>query len=402
MRLSTNTIYEQGLTSVTVQQELLMKTSQQLSTGKRILTPADDPIAAAQVLNISQSDSINTQYAQNRNNAQSGLALSESILGSISGLIQNVRDTAVYAGNGVLMTANERAILAGTVRSQLEELIGQANTTDSSGRYLFSGYQGTTKPFSQTSTGVEYLGDQGQRMVQVSASRQIALSNSGSDIFESIKSGNGVFVTAADGVNTGSGVIDNGSVTNPSQLTGQSYQIKFNATDPSLYDVVNTTTGLTVSSDNAYVSGNAVSFDGLQLNITGSPAAGDSFTVNPSANQSLFKTINDLITTLTAPVVTQADNAKLSNGVSAALQGLDNSLNHILINRSSIGSRQQEVDTLQSIGTDLGLQYQQSLSQLQDVDYAKAISDLNQQQVYLQAAQKAFQKVSGLSLFNFM
>lgn len=123
--------------------------------------------------------------------------------------------------------------------------------------------------------------------------------------------------------------------------------------EPDEFDAPDDDDDIVVSTGNSYVSGNAISFEGIQFNITGSPAAGDTFTVNSSANQSLFKIIDDLITTLTAPVVTPADNAKLANGVSAALQGLDNSFNHILINRSSIGSRQQEVDTLQSIGADL-------------------------------------------------
>lgn len=399
MRLSTNTIYEQNVTSILVQQESLQKTQQQVSTGRRILTPADDPVAAAQALNISQTDSINTQYAENRNNAKDSLALSETILGGISDLVQDVRTTAVYAGNGVL-TVTERTILADTLRSRLEELIGKANTTDSAGRYLFSGYQGTTKPFSQTATGVQYSGDQGQRLFQAAASRQIAISDSGSDIFERIKNGNGVFVTAAGAVNTGSGVVSSGSVANPASLTGQSYRIDF--TGPATYNVVNTTTSTTLSTGNAYISGSAISFDGLQFDIEGSPANGDTFTVTPSTNQSLFTTIANLITTLTAPVSTQADSAKLSNGVNTALQNLDKSLDHIVTNRASIGARLQEVDALQSIGADLGQQYQQTLSQLQDVDYARAISDLNRQQVYLEAAQKAFSKVAGLSLFNYI
>lgn len=400
MRLSTNTIYEQNVTSILVQQEGLQKTQQQVSTGRRILTPADDPVAAAQALNISQADSLNTQYAKNRTNANDSLALSDTILGGISDLVQDVRTTAVYAGNGVL-TPTERTILADTLRSRMEELIGKANSTDSSGRYLFSGYQGTTRPFSQTATGVQYAGDQGQRLTQATASRQIAISDSGSDIFERIKNGNGVFATAAGAGNTGTGVVSSGSVVNPASLTGQSYRIDFTGTG-STYNVVNTTTSTTLSTGNAYISGSTISFDGLQFNIEGSPVNGDTFTVTPSTNQSLFTTIANLITTLTAPVITLADGAKLSNGVNTALQNLDKSLDHIVTSRAAIGARLQEMDALQSIGEDLGQQYQQSLSQLQDVDYARAISDLDRQQVYLEAAQKAYNKVSGLSLFNYI
>ena len=398
MRLSTNTIYELSLASMTSQQNLLQKTQQQISTGKRILTPSDDPVAAAQVLNVAQRDSINTQYATNLTVAQESLALSETALGSVSDLIQSVREAAVSAGNGA-MTNTERKILADALLSnELQELVGKANVTDSSGRYLFSGYQGGTKPFSQAPNGlIQYDGDQGQRMVQAASARQIPLSDSGSNIFESVKSGNGYFMTAAGGSNTGSGVVGTGSVVDPTLLAG--YRIDFISS--STYSVTNTTTGSVVT-PNSYVSGGAISLPGLQFDIKGSPAVGDTFTVNPSSKQSLFTTVVDLINLLKTPIITQADSTKLTNGLNAALQGLDNGLDHVLVCRSSVGSRQNEVDSLQSIGADLGQQYQQSMSQLQDIDYAKAISDLSKQQANLEAAQKTFNKVSGLSLFNYM
>ena len=422
MRLSTNTIYELSLASMTSQQNLLQKTQQQISTGKRILTPSDDPIAAAQVLNIAQRDSINSQYATNRITAQDSLALSETALGGVTDLIQSVRESAVSAGNGA-MTNTDRKILADALLSnQLQELIGMANATDSSGRYLFSGYQGATKPFSQDLDGlhIQYNGDQGQRMVQAASSRQIPLSDSGSNIFESVKSGNGSFVTAAGESNKGSGVVGTGSVVDPVALNGSpyAYQITFVGSSGRYYvsdtttmppTILDTTkTPISACDDPttppliSYVSGGAISLPGLQFDITGSPAAGDTFTVNPSSKQSLFTTVVDLIEILKKPVLSPADSTKLTNGLNAALQGLDNGLDHVLVCRSSVGSRQNEVDSLQSIGADLGQQYQKSMSQLQDVDYAKAISDLSKQQANLEAAQKTFNKVSGLSLFNYM
>ena len=136
MRLSTNTIYEQNVTAILLQQESLQKVQQQVATGKRMQTPADDPVAAAQALNISQAASINTQYSVNRDNAKSSLALSETILSSISALIQDVRTEAVSAGSGTL-TNSDRTSLANTLRGKLDELVGLANATDSSGRYLY-------------------------------------------------------------------------------------------------------------------------------------------------------------------------------------------------------------------------------------------------------------------------
>lgn len=404
MRLSTNTIYEQSVNAILLQQESVQKTQQQVATGKRMQTPADDPIAAARALNVAQAASINTQYDENRNNAKTSLALSDTILSSISTLIQDVRTDVVSAGNGALNNS-DRTSLANTLRGRLEELVGLTNATDSSGNYLFSGYQGATKPFSQTLTGAQYYGDQGQRLIQVASSRQIALSDSGTDIFERIKNGNGVFVTAIGAANNGSAVISSGLVADPASLTGQDYRIDFTvAAGVTTYSVVNTTTSTTLSSNNPYTSGSTISFDGLQFDIQGVPSNGDTFTVAPTTepNRSLFTTINDLIDTLATPVITSANLSNLAAGLSTALLNLDNGLDRVLNTQSSIGTRLQELDSLQSTGVDLNLQYQQNLSQLQDVDYTKAISDLTRQQTYLEAAQKAFHTVSGLSLFNYL
>jgi len=402
MRVSTNSVYELGVASILRQQEGLLKTQQQVSTGRRILTPADDPVAAARALDVTQAESLNTQYAENRNDAATSLGLAESVLQAVTSLVHDVRTVALTAGNPILID-RDRASLATGLRGRLDELIGLANSVDGAGEHLFSGYQGRTKPFAQTAAGVQYSGDQGQRLIQASASRQIAVSDSGTDVFERIKNGNGVFVATAAAANSGSGVISPGTVVTPASLTGHDYQITFSvAAGAVTYNVVDTTTATTLSTANPYTSGNSISFDGLQLEIQGTPADGDQFTVAPSTNQSLFRTLSDLIAVVAAPLSGQNGSAKLINGLNAALLNLDHGLDNILGIRAAIGTRLQEVDALQSAGDGLAVQYQQTLSQLQDVDYAKAIATLNQQQVYLEAAQKSFMKVSGLSLFEYI
>lgn len=402
MRISTNTMYETGTNMMLQQQEKLMKTQQQLSTGRKILTPSDDPISAAQVLNIAQSASLNEQYSVNRNSANSSLSLEENVLRKVTTVLQDLHSTTVYAGNSSL-TDNERKILATELRSHLESLVGLANTTDEKGQYLFSGYQAQTKPFVQTGLAVTYAGDQGQRLNQVGSARQLAVSDSGTDIFERIKNGNGVFSTAADPLNMGTGVIDVGSVLTPASLTGNDYEITFNVSGGvTTYDIVDTTTPATVSSGNPYTSNSAISFAGMQLSIKGNPVNGDKFTVSPSQNQSIFSTVSDLITALEAPSSGQPGGTRLANSLNSVLQNVNNSLEHVLTKQASIGARLQEIETLESVGDDQNIQFEQLLSNLQDVDFAKAISDLKRQQLYLEAAQQSYVKVSGLSLFNYI
>lgn len=183
MRISTNTIYEQGVVRINDLQSGLAKTQQQLSTGRRILTPADDPVAAARALEVSQSQAVNAQFATNRQTAVGSLSAVENALTGVTSLLQDVRVITINAGNATL-SDTERGYLATELRGRFDELLGLANTTDGTGNYLFSGYQSTTQPFDQTATGVTYVADQGQRMLQVDSARQLAISASGQAIFQ--------------------------------------------------------------------------------------------------------------------------------------------------------------------------------------------------------------------------
>lgn len=405
LRISTSTVYDQNQMQFNMQQTLLMHTQLQVSSGRRMVTPADDPAAAARVLEITQSDSMNTQYATNRTSATNSLSLVDGAFQNISNLLQTMRQSATAAGNGVLTNA-ERQAMASDLNAQLQDLIGQANSTDGAGNYLFSGFQGTTKPFTQTAAGVAYNGDDGQRMVQVAASRQMAMTDPGSDLFMRVKTGNGTFTAQAAPANTGGGVISTGVVTNPALWNGANYSVAFTvAAGVTSYTVTQTSApaGVVVPAT-PFVSGQAIAFNGIQFDVKGAPANGDTFTVAPSSNQSIFQTVQNLVNVLNQPVTAgvASSSAQLQQGVQDALNGIDNALNQVLTSRASIGSRMNELDALKAGGNLMGLQYQQSLSTLQDLDYAKAISDLNRQQMTLQAAQKSFVQVAGLTLFAYM
>ncbi len=406
MRISTNTIYETGTSQLGTLQSGIAKTQLELSTGRRILTAADDPIGAARALEVTQSQSVNTQFATNRQNAKNSLSQVELALGGTTSLIQDVQTLTVNAGNGALSQADRESI-AEELQGRLDDLFGLGNSADGAGGFLFSGFRSTTLPFTKTATGAQYQGDQGQRNLQIGSSRSVPISDSGSSVFENNITGNGTFETKADPANFGrggSGIVSTGAVTNTALLTGQSYAIKF-AVAPgggTTYDVLNTTTGVPVSAGNPYVSGQPIAFDGLTFDVKGVPADQDQFTVSPSVNQSLFQTVTDLISTLRSPSDGAAGQAALTNGLNKAHENLNSSLDNVLSVRASIGSRLKEIDNLDSAGDDLNIQYSATLSQLQDLDTVKAISLFTQQQFTLEAAQKSFKTLSGLSLFNFI
>jgi flagellar hook-associated protein 3 FlgL len=406
MRISTKSIYENATTQLNTLQSGMARTQTQLATNKRMLTAADDPIASARALEVTQSKSLNNQYATNRSNANSSLALVEGALSDSGDLLMDVQTLVVQAGNGTLSKA-DRLMIATEIEGRMQDLIGVANTADGSGGYLFSGYRGTTVPFIQTDTGATYQGDQGQRKLQVGSSRSVAISDSGSSIFENNRTGNGSYQTTVGANNQGTAVAVTGSVSDSSKLTGHNYTLEFKVsgtpavTTYSVVDGSGTPAG-PLPTNEPYVAGKQITFDGTSFSITGEPANGDKFEVKPSEKESIFTTLTSLVSALRASGEDKTSLATLSNKLNTASEGLKSSLDNILTVRASVGSRMKELDYLDSSGSDLGIQYDATLSKLQDLDMVKAISQYATQQQTLEAAQKSFKTMSGLSLFNYI
>ena len=109
MRISSKAIYDTNVNMLNQQQSKLLHTQQQLASGRRVLTPADDPFASARALEISQSDSVNTQFVTNRNAAKHSTTMAETILQSVTSLLQDVRTSAVGDGSGVLTIPDRMA-----------------------------------------------------------------------------------------------------------------------------------------------------------------------------------------------------------------------------------------------------------------------------------------------------
>jgi flagellar hook-associated protein 3 FlgL len=400
MRISTAQLFQGSLNGMLDNQSSLNKTQMQLSTGRRILAPSDDPTGSAGALNLSQAIAATQQYQKNADTARGRLQLEESTLGSASDLLQRVRELAVQANNDV-QTRETRGYLAIELRGIRQHLIGLANQRDAGGDYLFAGFQGNVQPFQPTASGqVSYVGDQNSRYLQIGASQQVADGDPGSDVFAAIRNGNGTFTTLDNPANTGTGVIDPGTVLNPALVVANDFRIQF--TSATTYDVINDTTATTVLAAQTYVEGAAIGFNGVQTSVSGQPASGDSFTVTPSSNQDIFASVQNLINALEGPSSTTAEQTRFHNAINRGIVDLDQGMQNILEMRARAGARLNTVDNQNDSNDNFVLQLQQSLSETQDLDYAEAISRLNRQLLSLQASQQSFVKVQGLSLFNFL
>lgn len=430
MRISTSMIFDAGISGMGKQTSSLLDIQQQVASGKRIRTPSDDPVAAARALELQRSTDMIAQYKRNQQSATSSLSMEESQLGSAVDNLQRVRELTLQARSA--STDSARKNIAVELRSRFDELLGIANSGDGEGNRLFGGYASSGAPFSgsvdaiNAGGSVAYGGDDGNRQMQVSPTRFINVSDPGSAAFLRIPNGNGVFATAFSASNTGTGTISVGTVADPTAWAASATQkvdIKFTVTGGvTTYDLVDTVTNKSLltggaapaplASQRTYSPGAAIplksqgaepAFDvGGSVVVSGAPATGDSFSLTPSTSQSVFKTLANLIGALETPVATDAAKAQLSNSLSAALDNVDSAVNVIGSIRAQVGARLNEIDALASSNEDMTLQYKTSLSNLQDIDYAEAITKLTQHQTQLQAAQQSFMKISQLSLFNYL
>jgi flagellar hook-associated protein 3 FlgL len=403
MRISTNTIYESGGARISDLQVGLNRTQQQIASGRRILNPSDDPIGSARALVITQTDAVNDQLAVNRKNAINTLSIAEDTLSSVTNVLHNVKTLVVNAGNGTL-TDLERGYIANELQGSLDQLLGFANATDGTDAYLFSGFSSTTAPYTKTQGGAQYNGDQGGRFLQVDTSRQIPISDIGSAIFGNIRTSNGQFNIRPNPSNVGQTVATAAiNVPTTANLTGNNYEVAFDNTGAN-FTVTNKTTGVLVVPSTAYTSPQTVTVDGIDITLTntpGAPGPGDKFSIQPG-NQNIFETLTDLINTLKTPTGNVQRRLELTADLSQANFNIDKSLSNVLLARTGLGTSLKELDNLNSAGESMGVIYKQELSALQDLDYAKAITELNQNQVVLQAAQQSFVKTSSLSLFNYI
>jgi len=400
MRISTQQLQQSGINAILDQQVQVNRTQMQISTGKKILSAADDPVASGRITGLEQSISMLEQYRENGVQAENRLRYSESRIAQATEVLNRVRELALQGRNDT-QTAETRRSIATELAHLQSELLDVANSRDANGEYLFAGYMTRTQPFAADATGgVVYQGDAGSRAVSVGDDRQVVISESGEEIFMRIDNGNGTFVSRPAITNAGTGMISTGTLTNSSAYVPAQYRIQF--TSANTYDVINDTDATTVASGQIYTDGAAIVVAGMSVSIAGTPASGDSFILEPSTPQDVFATVQGLIDSFSASGTTTTEKTVFQNGLNRLLEELDQSQQHMTQSQIRIGTRLQTVSMQDDLNQTRILQTQEALSAIQDLDYASAVSELNTRMSVLEAAQQAYVRVQDLTLFNYI
>lgn len=409
MRIATSTILSSGVSQMLTQESSLATLANEVSSGKSVTAPGDDPIAAAQAVETQTSLSQVTQYTANQQVATSALQQEDNTLGSVSTTLQSIQALVLQAGSGALTDQNRQSI-AQQLTAARAQLFGLANTTDATGNYIFAGYQTATAPFVNNANGVgaSYVGDQGQRLVQVSASAQVAVSDTGSAVFDSVSQGAASNIVSAGASNTGNATVTQLATTNPQSTDlkdGYTVTFAISSDTPPItsYTIEDTTTGLITQQSQPYTAGASIPIGaGQTLTLTGTPAAGDTFSVAaPSTTSSnVFTTLDTLIKTLQQPADTTAAKTSLTNALFTFGTQISNTENNVLTVRASVGAREQQVTALTASTQALSTNDQTRLTSLTSADVALVYTQFQSAQTALEAAQKAFVSIRGLSLFS--
>lgn len=410
MRISTSQFYNQNIQTMDSQQSQLGTYYQQLSSGTALTTPADNPLGAAQAVQLTMTSATLTQYQSNQNSALSSLQLEDKTLSSVTSTMTTIVSQLTRAGDGTL-NDTDRSSIAQALQGYRSELLNLANTSDGAGNYLFSGFQATTAPFTNaTGGGVNYQGDNGIREAQVTDTRQVATNDTGSSVFLTVPSVGTSPVAAGAATNTGTGLIGAPSITNPAIATNSdNYTITFGGTPaaPTYTVTDNTAVPPTTTAATAFNANTPIALgSGMQVAIKGAPAPGDTFSVTPPTapqNSSVFATLDSIISALQQPASNNpAATATQSNALTTAVSRFQNSLTNVVVVQASVGGREQELQALQTTTRTNSTQIQSNLADLTGVDMVTAISKFEETQNALQAAQQTFVKMQGMSLFQYI
>jgi len=399
MRVSSKSIQMQWLATIVQQQSRLAQLQEQISSGKRINSAIDDPIGAAQITNFQQGLSRLESYARNSDAAERRLRLEETSLDQATDILNRVRDIALQAGGVAGTSQQDRSALASEVRSLQDSMLNVANSQDGEGRYLFAGNKANTRPFEKLYDVFVYAGDQGVRSQLIADDRLIQEGDSGSYVFQQIRDGNGLYSVEANPANTGEMSFVNASILDASVWPVQDFTIRF--FDSDTYELLDST-GDPITGPTTYQTDSVISFNGAVISFQGIPAGGDQFDVNSSRNKNVFETLQQLIDTLERPATSPTERAIYQSELNASLLNLDQSLEHMNQVRSQVGSRLNIIDRQRSVNEEVSFQIETSLSKVQDLDYAAAISELELRLLGLEAAQRAFAQTQKSSLFEYL
>ncbi len=402
MRLSTQQYFLQGTTAISDLNLQVSRAQQQISSGRRVQTASDDPSSAARILRLESQVKITSQYETNINFAENSLESTESALSSIELALDRVLELVIQSENPAAdsqATAREVALI-------VDELAALSNTRDEQGDYIFAGFRSSEPAYEFSGSEYVYQGDNGIKRAQISEASFIGVNENGSNLFEGFELFNRQVEAGADAANSGAFQLVTASVSDPDvfdTVYPEDYVVLFNdETDvvPAApnYTITRVSDSSVVVSNEVYDPAVGISFDGLQLTGAGSPQPGDQYTVESVTSENMLNIVSGI-----------AEGLRNLNGSDQFSRFIADSINDVKAvqdrlsaARTRVGVSLGRLDSTRNTLADRQLSQESLLSEVRDLDYAAAISNLSFLSFVLEASQASFSRISGLSLFNYL
>lgn len=405
MRVSTAQFYLQSSNQMSSKSSDVNDQMAHLSSGKRVHTAKDDAVTFGTLSGYKDDLANIEKYKRNIDRAESHNNLQEVVFSDAERILDKIKQDMLLANNG-RMSSEDLQVLADQVRNSFDQLLDIGNTKNENGDYIFSGFQTELKPFSQQSDGsVVYNGDAGVNSIQVSKNIDIATNQTGDAAFLNTANAIGDFTATyptlpgnTSGVAVESANVVDRGVYNTSVLP-HDYTFTFDAVTNDL--TVTDSGGGVVFPAAPFVAGQTVSFDGIDVTLSGNPLPGDSFVISEKEEISIFETVNSAIEWMERGTVS-VDQEQHQVDYNTILNQMNSAMSHITSRRVDSGVRLQVLDSQKNRHLDNELSLNANKGKIEDLDFAKAISEFEQSKLALQASQQAFSKVQGLTLFNYI
>ncbi|RYV02498.1 flagellar hook-associated protein 3 [Shewanella sp. OPT22] len=394
MRISTSQMFNSNTSSILRHQADTQKSLEQISSGKRVNTAADDPIASKTIDNFNQQNNLIDQFLKNIDYAEGRLANAESSLGEAESLSRNIKDNMLKMNNGT-RSQDDLDAIAKDLRSDLDALMSIANSKDESGNYTFSGFNTDSEPFSFTNTDprqIQYAGDDNVKQSMVAEGVLLQTNIPGSQAFMNGANTLGDYSVNYQTGQTGEFHVTAANIDASAASPAASYSLEFQDDGAGGLEVlVNGTTPITFE--------NPLDIGDVTLEFEGTPAIGDEISLSQQSSISIFDTVEQALS------LAESGEMQNPNGQAEMAQLLDNinqGIDQISTARSVAGVNLKSLETYNSQHEDAKLVNTSAQAKLEDLDMAEAITELQKSQVALQATSSLFSRVSSASLFDYL
>ena len=406
MRLSSNQIFNQGVDSILDTQERLIKAQDRIAKQTRILTPSDDPAATAQVMRLNEKIELTEQYETNATILTNHLNREEVAINSIKDAMERARVLTIQAGSGSLSDADRLGITQ-EINNIRDEVFDAMNTRNSNGDYIFAGFQSKSQPFvyNAATDAYDYKGDEGELKLQISSSVQLSAGDNGKKLFEDVdsrlKTVNWVASSGTAQITTESqGAFDffHNANYDPVTAANNDYSVVMNAGNT--YSILNNGAPMVPPVAGTFDPVEGVNFQGMNIKAIGAtlPAQVD-FTLSAPGKKNILTTLNDLSQAIAIP---GGFSPAMNESLSDAMVQISNAAAQVAVVQSSLGGRLNVAESIMESNIEISHANQKTRSDLAEIDYSTAVTDLMREESALEAAHATFGRVSSLSLFDFI